>query len=181
MAKRKQKNHNDLEDDRFGLFMTEKSFETDKLFARNYIENDIKQIVDLYRIDIINTKSNKLYGTTSSKRKFLTPVALNAMVEVEPSVSESYGDSGLMRSDTGNITVKLFLKELEERDIDINQGDIVKYNMSGQKDRYYEVFDPQNVTDVTSQTIASMRPFFRIIKARPVKEDIIPFLDELDI
>jgi hypothetical protein len=48
--------------------------------------------------------------------------------------------------------------------------------MSGNRDRYYEVENAQNVTDSTSQTIAGFKPYWKQITAVPVKEDITPYL-----
>ena len=48
--------------------------------------------------------------------------------------------------------------------------------MSGVRDRYYEVENAQNVVDATSQTIAGFKPYWKMITAVPVKEDITPYL-----
>ena len=48
--------------------------------------------------------------------------------------------------------------------------------MSGVRDRYYEVENAQNVVDATSQTIAGFKPYYKVITAIPIKEDITPYL-----
>ena len=64
----------------------------------------------------------------------------------------------------------------KEKKIEIDRGDIIEYNMSGDRDRYYEVENAQNVVDSTSQTIAGFKPYWKQIIAVPVKEDITPYL-----
>jgi len=46
-----------------------------------------------------------------------------------------YGENagGIVRDDTGNLSFGIYLKELEDKQVDIDRGDIIEYNMSGQK------------------------------------------------
>ncbi len=177
---RKRKNQVfDREEDRFGLFMSEASFNVDVMFGRNYMKSDIVHNIMLYKVNIIETKTHKLYGQSkSSDKKYLPPVELNIMPDVDDQQQSNYGDSqgGIARDDTGPITIGVYLDELKEKNIQIDRGDIIEYNMSGDRDRYYEVENAQNVIDSTSQTIAGFKPYWKKIIAVPVKEDITPYL-----
>ena len=62
--------------------------------------------------------------------------------------------------------------------MDISRGDIVEYNMSGEKKRYYEVESANNVTDETKKTIGGFAPYWKRVTGVPVKEDVTPFLSE---
>ena len=62
--------------------------------------------------------------------------------------------------------------------LEINRGDIVEYNLSGSKNRYYEVENANNVTDETSKTIGGFKSYWKMVVAVPVKEDVVPFLNE---
>ena len=86
------------------------------------------------------------------------------------------GQGGIVRDDTGPITVGIYLDELKEKKLEINRGDIIEYNMSGERDRYYEVENAQNVVDATSQTIAGFKPYYKVITAVPIKEDVSVYL-----
>ena len=102
------------------------------------------------------------------------------MVNVAESKQQNYGDNlgGIVRDDTGVLSFGVYLKELEEKQVDIDRGDIIEYNMSGQKNRYYEVENANNVTDETNKTIGGFKPYWKRITAVPVKEDVVPFLSE---
>ena len=177
---RKRKNQViEREEQRYGLFMNENSFNTDLMFGRNYMRTDVVHRVKIYKVNVIESKTHELYGQAkSSDKKYFAPVEINAMITVEDQQQSFYGESqgGIVRDDTGPIIVGIYLDELKEKQLEVDRGDIIEYNMSGDRDRYYEVENAQNVVDSTSQTIAGFKPYWRQITAVPVKEDITPYL-----
>ena len=178
---KKKKQIEDLENNRYGMFMTQNSFDLDVMYGRNYLQTDNVQTVILHRINIIETKSHILYGQTKTKdKKFFTPVQLSVMVDVEDGKQENYGTNpgGIARDDTGPLRFGVYLKELEEKNTEINRGDYIEYNMSGEKARYYEVESANNVTDETKKTIGGFASYWKMVISVPVKEDTIPFLSE---
>ena len=102
------------------------------------------------------------------------------MISIGDSSQEYYGGSqgGISRDDTGNIVFGVYLKELEEKEIEVDRGDIIEYNMSGEKNRYYEVESANNITDETKKTIGGFKPYWKQITGIPVKEDVVPYLSE---
>jgi len=171
----------DLEDQRYGLFMTDNSFNLDVMYGRNFLQTDNAQEVTIYRINIIETKTHNLYGQSKAKdKKFMSPVKISVMVTVEDSKQEYYGGNagGISRDDSGNIVFGVYLTELEEKKLEINRGDIVEYNLSGEKNRYYEIENVNNVTDTTNKTIGGFKNYWKRVIAIPVKEDVVNFLNE---
>ena len=171
----------DLEDQRYGLFMTDNSFNLDVMYGRNFLQTDNAQEVTIYRINIIETKTHNLYGQSKAKdKKFMSPVRISVMVTVEDSKQEYYGSNagGIARDDSGNIVFGVYLTELEEKKLEINRGDIVEYNLSGEKNRYYEIENVNNVTDTTNKTIGGFKNYWKRVIAIPVKEDVVNFLNE---
>jgi len=180
MVKKKKQNI-DLENSRYGAFMTENSFDLEVAYGRNYLETDNVQEVTVYRLNVLKTKSHDLYGQTKTKDKnFFAPVKIKAMVTVEPNQQSYYGNNpgGITREDTGNLVFGVYLKELEEKQVEINRGDYVMYNQSGEKNRYYEIENAENVVDSTNKTIGGFKSYWKQVTAVPVKEDVVPFLSE---
>lgn len=178
---KKKKQLIDLEDNRMGMFMNNNSFDLDVMYGRNFLQTDNAQYVTIHKINLIETKSHSLYGQAKTKdKKFFSPVKINIMVTIDDGKQEYYGGSqgGISRDDSGNISFGVYLKELEEKQLEIDRGDIIEYNMSGEKNRYYEVEDANNVTDETKKTIGGFKPYWKKIIGVPVKEDVVPFLSE---
>jgi hypothetical protein len=178
---KKKKQIEDLENDRYGMFMTQNSFDLDIFYGRNYLKTDNVQFIILHRVNINQTEVHKLYGQAKTKdKKFFPPVKISVMVNVEDGKQEYYGPNpgGITRDDTGNIRFGVYLKELEELQTEINRGDYIEYNMSGEKRRFYEVDSANNVTDETKKTIGGFKTYWKAVVGVPVKEDVIPFLSE---
>lgn len=183
MSKKNPNNKIDLEESRYGLFMNENSFDLEIEYGRHYLEKDFIQRIHLHRINILETKSHSLYSQTKPENKsYFPPIELKIMLDVDDAEQYYYGnvDAGIPRDDTGNITFGVYLKELEEKNTEINRGDVIEYNMSGEKSRFYEVESANMVEDVTSQTIGGMRPYYKKIVAIPIKSDITPYLDRYE-
>src|SRR5690606_5242859 len=138
---KKKKQIIDIEGQRMGLSMTDNSFDLDVMYGRNYLDTDNAQEVILHKINIIETKTHSLYGQAKTKdKKFFAPVKIKVMVTVEDGKQEFYGGNpgGIARDDTGSIRFGVYLKELEEKQIEIDRGDIIEYNMSVKNTIYYE-------------------------------------------
>jgi hypothetical protein len=178
---KKKKDLVDLQNQRYGMFMTDNSFELELMYGMNYLQTDNVNTVRIHRINLIETKSHALYGQSKSKdKKFFPPVTINVMPTVADGKQEFYGANpgGIARDDAGNISFGVYLKELEEKQLEINRGDIIEYNMSGEKNRYYEVENANNVTDETKKTIGGFKSYWKYVSGTPVKEDVVPFLSE---
>jgi hypothetical protein len=182
MAKRTKKQKiKDLEQERYGLFVTDNSLDLDIMYGRNFLQTDNAQFVILHKINVLTSKTHSLYGQTKTKdKKFMPPIKLNVMVTVEDAQQEYYGSNqgGITRDDTGNIVFGVYLDELNEKEVEIDRGDIIEYNMSGNKDRFYEVENANLVTDETKKTIGGFKTYWKRVVGVPVKEDVIPFLHE---
>lgn len=171
----------DIEDERMGLFMTENSFELDVMYGRNFLQTDNAQKVRIHKVDIVKSKKHSLYGQTKPEdRTFMPPITISVMLSVEDAEQKYYGDNpgGITRDDSGNISFGVYLRELEEKNLQIDRGDIIEYNMSGERTRFYEVESANNVTDTTAKTIGGFKSYWKRITGVPVKEDVTPFLSE---
>jgi len=178
---KKKKQIKDLENDRMGLFMTDNSFHLDMMYGQNFLQTDNAQKVKLHKINVVKTKTHDLYGQAKTKdKKFMPPVTLSVMITVADGSQEYYGGNagGITRDDTGALTFGVYLTELEDKGVDFDRGDIIEYNLSGDKDRYYEIEDMNSVTAETSKTLGGFKNYWKRVSAVPVKEDVVPFLSE---
>lgn len=170
-----------MDSHRYGLFMSEESNELSVMYGRSFLESDNVQEIVLYKVNVVETKSHNLYGQAKSKdKRFMKPVKLKVMVSIEEGQQEYYGktDGGIVREDTGKLIFNIYLKELEENNVEIDRGDYIQYNISGYKNRYYEVENAENVTDKSQRSMGSFFTYWKKVTSVPVKEDVIPFLND---
>ncbi|NJO64830.1 MAG: hypothetical protein HC836_43875 [Richelia sp. RM2_1_2] len=178
MAKKK-KDAIDLEENRFGLFMTDNSFDTDVTLLQHYLKADVNYKIKIHKINVIESVTHKLYKQTKShNKKFFPAVEVSCLIDIGDVEQKNLAEGGIVRDDVSNLVVRVLLKELEQKQIEILRGDIIEYNVSGKKSRFYEVEDAQNVVDASSQMMANFKPFWKKIISVPVKEDVVPFLNE---
>lgn len=176
MTKKKKQNI-DIEDERFGHFMSDNSFEFDILMGRQFLETDSPFKVKYYKIDVINSKVDDLYGEAKpGDKKFFATVEFHVMLDIEDGETKYFGDDGIPRQDGGTLTFGIYLDEINEKKTEITRGDYISFNFSGEKERFFEIVEADNVSDVTSRTIGGYKPYWKKIEAIPVKEDVLPFI-----
>lgn len=173
MKKRKIK---DIENtsSKYGLYFDDNMLDLELEYRMDYISNDINHTIKYYELDIVNTEKHKLYGESKpTSKKFKNPVEINILPSIEDNKQAFYGniDNGIIREDSGNLTCMIFIKELENKNVTIKRGDIITYNLSGLKNRMYEIIFADNVSDVTSKTLGGFIPIFKKVIGSPVKED----------
>ena len=49
--------------------------------------------------------------------------------------------------------------------------------MSGEKNRFYEVENANNVTDETTKTIGGFKPYWKRVTAVPVRSDVVALFE----
>jgi len=178
MAKKKQ--NIDLEQERYGLFMSDNSFDLDIMYGREYLNSDSPFKVKYYRIDAINSKVDDIYGEAKpADKKFFAPIEFHVMLDVDDGETKYFGEDGLPRNDSGPLTVGIYVDEIKEKQTEILRGNYLSFNFSGEKERFYEIMEADNVNDITSRSVGGFRPYWRKIVAIPVKEDVLPFMTNI--
>ena len=156
------------------LFMSETSLDLDIEAARSYLRQDTNFIVNLYRINVIESRVDDLYGESlPADKKFFPPISLSVMLNINDSDQSFMSEIGIIREDVGELKFDVFIKELKERNVEINRGDVVGYNATGEIERYYEVVKSDNIIDSNVKTFGGFKPIYKTIRCVPVKDDVI--------
>lgn len=179
MSKKKPFDFIKVDEDRMGLFLSNNSFDLEKMYGRNYLKSDVIHKVKIYKIDIVNSKKHDLYNQSEPDEKvFFPPIEIFIMPLIESNEQNNYaGDIGIIREDSQSFNFGVYLDELKEKNVEIDRGDIVEYNLSGDRRRFYEVDNAQNVT-TTENTFGGFLTYWKLIKTVPVKSDVIPLLND---
>jgi len=170
-----KKDHIDFEDDRYGLFMSENSYDLDVMYGREYLKTDSPFYVNYYKVNVLESKVDDLYGESKpTDKKFFPPIKLNVMMDITEGNEKFFSESGVLRDDVGNLVFGVFFEELKEKQIEIVLGDFVSINV-GSRERFFEISDPNYVSDDTTKSRGGFRnDYWKSIEATPVKEDVVP-------
>jgi len=146
---------------RLGKFFGEKDFSLEISMGQEWLYGDMNYTCVLYRDDV--------YGeTTSDSINFLPPVEFNAYVGIAAPENKLMGSTKIDQFEPGNITISVYLKTLEELNIDISFGDYIGYYDTENFVRYYTVANDGRVISDIKHTYKGFKPFYRTIIASPV-------------
>ena len=154
---------------RLGKFFGDSDFKLEVEMGQEWLVGDMNYTCVLYRVDRAKTKTDDVYGeTVSDGIKFLPPVEFNAYIAIAIPENKLLGSTRMDQMEPGNITMSVYLKTLEELEIDIQFGDYVGYYDTESFVRYYTVVNDGRVTSDIKHTYKGFKPFYRTIIAAPV-------------
>jgi hypothetical protein len=82
--------------------------------------------------------------------------------------NKNLGNSKINQIEPGNMKVSVYQRDLDELEVDVNNGDYIGYYETENRVRYYTVNNDGRVTSDNKHTIGGYKPFYRTIMASPV-------------
>lgn len=153
------------------LFYGEHEFNFDNQLLREFYGRDVNFKIKLYRIDIVKSKVDKLYGESKSvDKKFLPPIELNIVLNVEGIETEFLSNDGIFNEKYDAFEFGLFLSELEEKKCSVKRGDLFLYN-DGLKERFFEITKSTNIN--TTNSAYGFKPFYIKVSSVLVKDNTV--------
>jgi len=154
---------------RIGKFFGAEDFTLEQDFGSEWLHNDMNFTLVLYRVDRYKTKTDDVYGeTVSDGIKFLPPVEFKGYVQIMAPENKNLGNSKINQIEPGNMKVSVYQRDLDELEVDVNNGDYIGYYETENRVRYYTVNNDGRVTSDNKHTIGGYKPFYRTIMASPV-------------
>ncbi len=154
---------------RIGKFFGAEDFTLEQDFGSEWLHNDMNFTLVLYRVDRYKTKTDDVYGeTVSDGIKFLPPVEFKGYVQIMAPENKNLGNSKINQIEPGNMKVSVYQRDLDELEVDVNNGDYIGYYETENKVRYYTVNNDGRVTSDNKHTIGGYKSFYRTIMASPV-------------
>ena len=154
---------------RLGKFFGDRDFELEVEMGQEWLIGDMNFTCVLYKIDRNKIKTDDVYGeVTEDGVKFLPPIEFNAQITVAVTENKFIGSTSMDQFEPGNISISVYLKTLENLNIDVDFGDYIGYYDSENFVRYYTVINDGRVISDTKHTYKGFRPFYRTIIAAPV-------------
>lgn len=156
---------------RLSKFFGQEDFDLQIQIGQEYLHGDLNMKLVLYRVDRQKTDTDDVYGEVGvDEIKYFPPVEINALVKIEEPKNNSY-KSGLLRfNEPGNLTLSIYIKHLEELNIDIKYGDFIGYPETESKMRYYTVTNDGKVTSDNKHNLFGYKPYYRTITCAIAQE-----------
>lgn len=154
---------------RLNKWYDDESFAMDMEMGREWLEGDNNFTIALFRIDRQNTNYDSIYGETlQDEIRFLPPIELKVLVEIEDHGPKTYNPNGTMYyEDYGNLTFWVYQKQLEEKKVNIMMGDFVGYADKEDNIKYFKVVDDNRINSETDKTFAGYKIFYNKIVCVP--------------
>lgn len=154
---------------RLGKFFGSNDYNLEISMGEEWLIGDMNFTCVLYKVDKNKIKTDNVYGeVVEDGIKFLPPIEFNAYVKIAEPENKMVGSSRINQMEAGNITMSVYLKTLEDLNVDIDFGDYVGYYDNENFVRYYSVVNDGKIISDTKHTYKGYKPYYRTIIAAPV-------------
>ena len=163
--------NNKLPITRLSKFFSKDDFDLNVQMGQEYLHGDLNMRLVLYRVDRSKTDNDSIYAEVGQDQiRYFPPVEFNGLVKVDSPSNKSY-KNGLMRyNEPGNVTISVYIKQLEDLKIDIKYGDYIGYPETEEKIRYYQVTNDGKVTSDNKHNMFGFKPHYRTITCAIAQE-----------
>ncbi|MBP5724324.1 MAG: hypothetical protein J6X18_12230 [Bacteroidales bacterium] len=157
---------------RNNLFYSDEDFDFETDILIGYMEEDLNQTVVLYSVDRKNTQTDALYKSATQGIRFMPPVEIPCMFEIEGSQIKSYDTktSNGVYVLSGNLTVYVMPKVLEKYSCDIRRGDYIGVQIDVDRMSYFVVTDDGKMNNANNLYVGAYKTAWRVVKCSPVSD-----------
>jgi hypothetical protein len=149
---------------RISRFFSSEDFQLEQNVGMEWLHGDMHFTLVLFRVDSKLSDVDDVYGESGPEEiRYKTPVEFNAYVKIEEPKLDTYAGGLVKDLEPGNMTLGVYIKHLDELDIDINYGDYIGYPETETKMRYYTVTNDGRVTSDNKHTIGGYKAFYRTL------------------
>lgn len=157
---------------RLSKFFSQDDFDINIQMGQEYLHGDLNMKLVLYQVDRSKTDTDDVYMEVGKDEiKFFPPVEFNGLVRIEEPKNSSYKNGVVRYSEPGNLTISVYIKHLEDLNIDIRYGDFIGYSDTEDKIRYYTVTNDGKVTSDNKHKMFGFKPHYRTITCVPTQEN----------
>lgn len=157
---------------RINKFFSQDDFDLNVTLGQEYLHGDINMKLVLFRVDHELTSVDSVYAEVGKDGvRFFPPIEFNGLVRVESPKNSSYASGVVRYLEPGNLTISVYIKHLQELNIDIRYGDYIGYSESEDKTRYYTVTDDGKVVSDNKHSMFGYKPHYRTITCVPTQEN----------
>ena len=156
-------------------FFGERDYNLDISMGREYFEGDIGIPFILYSIDHARSQIGKKFDYGTPKKTdiiFKEAVELIGNVNLEKGEPTKMGSSSLKVENLAGAVFLVYQAQLDEKNVQVNEGDFIGYNIHPDHTVYFEVVNPNYINYDNPATIARYSSFYRRLKCAYVQYDV---------
>ena len=156
---------------RLGKFFSQDDFDINIQMGEEYLHGDLNMKLVLYRVDKNKTSTDSVYAeAVKDDIKYLPPIEFNGLVKIDEPKNATYKNGILRYQEPGNMVISVYIKHLNELNIDIRYGDYIGYQDSEDKVRFYTVVNDGKITSDNKHKMFGFKPHYRTITCTIVQE-----------
>lgn len=166
-----------IPNNRINFYYDENDLALDLDMAEEYVKNDMNFTVTLFRIDRPKTDTDDIYGESNRRDiHYFEPIELKvARLKIEEAKNKSYNPNTTIRyQQYGNLIFDILLNELEEKNINIDYGDVIGYSDKEQNFKFWQVQDDGKITADNKHTRFGLKGYYRTIVCVTLDPDLFP-------
>jgi hypothetical protein len=149
---------------RISRFFGSQDFNLEQEMGMEYLHGDIHFTLVLFRVDRKKSDVDDVYGESGPEEiRYKAPVEFNGLVSIASPSNKTYASGLVNQMEPGNMTISVYIKHLEELNIDVSYGDYIGYAETEDKMRYYTVTNDGRVVSDNAHTIGGYKPYYRTI------------------
>jgi hypothetical protein len=156
---------------RLSKFLSQDDFDLHVKMGVEYLHGDLNMRLVLYRVDRQKTDIDDVYGEVGlDEIKYYPPIEFNALVKIEEPKNSAYKGGLIRYNEPGNLNISVYIRHLEELNIDIKYGDFIGYPESETRTRYYQVTNDGKVVSDNKHNMFGYKPYYRNITCAPIQD-----------
>ena len=156
---------------RLSKFLSQDDFDLHIKMGEEYLHGDLNMKLVLYRVDRQKTDIDDVYGEVGMDEiKYYPPVEFNALVKIGEPKNSAYKGGLIRYNEPGNLNISVYIKHLEELNIDIKYGDFIGYPESETRTRFYQVTNDGKVVSDNKHNMFGFKPYYRNITCAPIQD-----------
>ena len=123
---------------RLTKFIQKSDYDFDIDLGVEYLHGDLNMRLVLYHVDRDLTPNSNVYAEVGKDEiKFFPPIEFNGLVKIESTANKAYTDGLNRYLEPGNMRISVYIRHLEELNIEIQNGDYIGYSENETKFRFY--------------------------------------------
>ena len=163
--------NNKLPITRMSKFLSQDDFDLNIQMGEEYLHGDLNMKLVLYRVDRQKTENDDVYAEVGKDEiKYFPPIEFNGLVKIEEPKNSAYKTGLLHYLEPGNMILSVYIKHLNELNVDIRYGDYIGYPESETRTRFYTVTNDGKVTSDNKHNMFGYKPYYRTITCTPVQD-----------